>query len=174
MQRLCAAGRGRVQDERDRPVVRQLDQHIGAEYALFNRHTVRAQGIAQIGDKRRSDLRPRRPREIRATSFARIAEERELADNQRSPADIQQRAIEVRRGIERREDAQAGDLLRHPFRRFARIVMRNAHQQHHAAPNGTNDLPPYRDRGMFDALQDNTHERKGYTVRRRVESRRHT
>src|SRR5215211_4695030 len=100
---LCAydAGDGgnsslvRVQDDRHRSVVDELELHPGTEDARLDRHAERAQLVAEAFVERLRNLRTRGGREARAVPLRRIREQRELADDERGAGHVDERAVEA-------------------------------------------------------------------------------
>src|SRR4051794_33772496 len=83
-----------VEDDRDRPVVDELDGHRGAEDAALHGHAERLEVGAEALVERLRLLRRRRLREAGPVALAGVGEERELGDDERSAAGVEQAPVE--------------------------------------------------------------------------------
>ena len=99
-------GRSRVlglQQDRHRPVVDQLDVHVGAEDAGLDRHALGAQRLDERLVDRLAVLGRRGVGEARPVALAGVGVERELRDGQHLAADVGERQVhEARRRPRRR------------------------------------------------------------------------
>ena len=102
-----ATGR-RVEPDRERAVVDELDRHLGTEPAGRHGHAQPAQRIGEPQVEPLGEVRRGGAGEPGPASAARVGEERELRDHQRRPADVEQRP--VRPPVVVAEDAQLGRL----------------------------------------------------------------
>ena len=98
----------------------------------------------------------RRIREARPVAPARVREQRELADDERLAADVEERAVEAALVV--LEDPQAGDLPGEPLGRFGRVFVPGTDEHEQAAAARADDLAVDRDRGPRHALHDRSHQ----------------
>ena len=105
-------GRG-LEHDRHGSVVHELDRHVRTEDAGLDRHAERPERRAEALDERLRLLRRRRSREARSVPLRAVGEERELADDERGAALVEQREVEP--PVVRRKDPEPGDLSRQPL-----------------------------------------------------------
>src|SRR4051812_25913461 len=127
-----------LEGERDGAVVDELDAHPGAEDAGLDGDPLRPQRLAERLVERLRLLRRRCLREARTVALARVCEQRELTDDERRAADVQEREVEAPVGL---EDPQPRDLPREPRRRLLPVASRHAEQDEQAATDGADDAP---------------------------------
>src|SRR5581483_3907544 len=104
-----------IQHDRHRAVVDELDLHPRAENAGRHLDPERPQLGAVALVERLGDLRAGGAGEARAVAAARVREQRELADDERCAAGVEERAVEAARFVG--EDPQLPRLAREPHRR---------------------------------------------------------
>jgi hypothetical protein len=138
----------RVERDRDRAVVDELDLHACTENALLDRHAELSKRCGEVLVEGLGELRPRRMRERRSVSLRRVGDQRELADDESLAAGVQERAVELARLV--LEDAQAGDLPRKPFRLLGRIAFCDAEEDEQTCA----DLTARRRTRAGDTLDD--------------------
>src|SRR5919205_2278980 len=102
------------EDDRHRPVVDEFDRHASAEDTGLDGDALRAQRGAEAVIERFRGLRRRGLAEARSVPLARIGDERELADNERRAADVEEAAVEPAALVF--EQAQPRDLCSEAFR----------------------------------------------------------
>src|SRR5690349_11917190 len=141
------------QDDRDGPVVHELDLHPGAEDAGRDLDAEVAQRRAERLVQRLRPLRAGGRREARAVALRRVGEERELADDERRAAGLEERAVELAGVV--LEDAQARDLAGEALRSGGVVAGADAEQD---AEPGADRSPGGRARAD-DALDDRSHSR---------------
>src|SRR5581483_7089196 len=84
-----------LEDDRDRPVVHELERHPGAEDAGLDRDAEAAEGRAEALVERLCELGPGGVREARPRPLAGVGEQRELGDDERGAARLEQGAVEA-------------------------------------------------------------------------------
>src|SRR5205807_3868146 len=89
----------RVQYDRHRSVVDELDRHARAEDAALHRNATAGKRSAELQVKGFCLFRRRGLRKARPVSLARVCQQRELAHNERRPAAIEQASVESPLGI---------------------------------------------------------------------------
>src|SRR5579871_3450241 len=139
-------GSGYFQEDRDGPVVDELDLHVSAEAPACRSELVADQLVERTRELRRGGAG-----EAGAVAAARVGVERELADAQHRA--LAERVVHLPCGVG--EDPQRPQLLREPPRAFGVVVRRDAEQHEHARPD-------VRDRLVLDAhgrARDALHER---------------
>ena len=143
----------RVEDERDRAVIDQLDLHIGPENAARDgTHALGLQGRRQAGDQRSRQLGPGCIDELRPAAFASRAIQGELGDHQRAPAGIKERSVKARWPVHGRENPQDGDLLRQPIGLRLGVGVGDPDQEQDSRADLAHDSAIDPDRGAQDAL----------------------
>jgi hypothetical protein len=103
------------------------------------------------------DLRRRGGDETGPAAFAAVAEQRELADDEHRPADIDQRQVHLPIGIV--ENAKLHRLVGKLLGVGFHIALLHAEQHEQAAADLTDDLAVDGDAGPGDALEDGFHGR---------------
>ena len=101
-----------VEDDRHRAVVHDLDLHAGAEGAGRDRDPLLPERGAERLVERLGLLRPRGGREARAVALGRVGDQRELADDERRAARVEEAPVELPLLV--LEDPQARDLAGEP------------------------------------------------------------
>ena len=102
-----ARGNSSVDDDRHRPVVDELDRHLRAEDAGRHLDAELAERRAERLVERLGLLGRRGVGEARAVALRRVGEERELRDDERGAAGVEERDVELAVAL---EDPQARDL----------------------------------------------------------------
>ena len=130
---------------------------MGPEHARLDVDTLASEGQDERLDQRPGDLRPRRIREAGSSSLLALAvcEERELADDERLAADVEERAVEP--AVVVREDPQAGDLGGEARGRLGRVLVPCTDKHEKARPARTDDLAVDTHGGSRDPLDDGAH-----------------
>ena len=108
------------------PSFDELDLHARAEDSCLDGDAELAQRRAEVLVERLGDLRTRRAGERRPVAPRRVGDERELADDERGAADVEERAVEL--AVVALEDAQARDLAGEAFRFGLRVAVGDAEQ----------------------------------------------
>ena len=93
--------------------------------------------------------------EARPLALPRVGEERELADDERPTARVQERAVEA--PVPVGEDPQAGDLDREPLGRRVAVADGHAEQHEHSGAARSDDLAADPYLGPGDPLDDGPH-----------------
>ena len=94
-------------------------------------------------------------REARPVALARVGDERELADDERLAADVDERAVEA--PVLVLEDPKARDLGGHALCVGGRVAGCDPEQNDDAGPTRGRPLASHRDRRLGDALDDRPH-----------------
>jgi hypothetical protein len=140
------------QDDRDGPVVHELDLHPGAEDAGRDLDAEVAQRRAERLVQRLRPLRAGGRREARAVALRRVGEERELADDERRAAGLEERAVELAGVV--LEDTELPDLRREPLGPRAVVITRDAEQDEQPRADLADGLAADADGRARDALDD--------------------
>ncbi len=142
-------------------VVHELDLHHRAEACPSRRGTPAPRSASQNAlDERLSDLSGRAASEkLGSSSLLTLAirEQRELTDDERLAAGVEQRAVEA--AVLVREDAKTRDLRGQACRVVVRVALGDAEQDEQSRPAGAHDLAAHRDGCPGDPLDDSAHRR---------------
>src|SRR5205823_6255966 len=123
----------RVEHDRHRPVVDELDLHRRAEDSALDRYAGRLERVANPRVPRLRDLLAGGAREVRARAPASVGDQCELADDERRAGDVEDAPVERPRFA--REDPQARDLRGQPVRVGFTIVRGDADEYDQAGPD---------------------------------------
>ena len=147
-----------VENDRDRTVVDERDLHPGSEHAGPNGHDELAERLAEALVQWLGDLGPRRLREVGARSLLTraVGEERELADDERLAADVDERPVEA--AVLVGEDAQARDLGGEPRGRRLVVTHRDSDEHEQTRAAARDDVAVDGDRRLAHALDDDPHD----------------
>jgi hypothetical protein len=149
------AYRLRVEHDRDWAVVGELHGHAGAEDACRDWHPERAKVVAEALVERLRLLGLGGTAEARAVALGGVRDQRELADDDRCGAEVEERAVEAALLI--LEDPQARDAAREPCRLLLPIRPRDPEQDAEARPDLSNDVGVHDHPRRRDALDDGPH-----------------
>src|SRR5262245_33416096 len=152
-----------LEHDRHRPVVHELDLHLRAEDTGRDRDAERSQLVAEPLVERLGDLRGRSAAEARPVPLRGVGDERELRDDERRPADVDDAPVEAALVVG--EDPQPGDLPGELCGVLLRVVRSHAEQDAEAGPNLGGDISrdPYPSLG--DPLADGPQSRSRIRAR---------
>jgi hypothetical protein len=143
-----------VEDDRDRAVVRDLDDHPGAEHACLGGKAEVAELLAERFVQRFGHVGPGRFREVRPGSLlaSAIRYERELADDERLAARVDDAPVEPALLV--LEDPQAGDLAGETQGGRLVVSQRDAEEDAEPRADGGDGFPVDEDARLADPLDE--------------------
>src|SRR5438552_9746665 len=148
------------QDERDGSVVLNSDLHDGSKASGLGFYSAFAKPLHEHLVELLCALRIACFEQARPAALAHVGEQRELRDDERRAADVDQAEVHPPRLVG--ENAQIDDLVREPLHRAVLVIRRRTHQQHETVADGCTPLfarlPPAHGAGGH-ALRDNSHPR---------------
>ncbi len=118
-------------------------------------HAGAPQFRGELVDQRFGDRRVSGRDEARAAAFAHIGEQRELRDDERLAAGVDQRAVEAASLVG--EQAQFGALAGHPARPGGVVALCDADEHEETRTDGAHDVVTDGDTGPGHTLQDDAH-----------------
>ena len=127
-----------VENDGHRAVVDELDLHPRAEDARLHADALSAQAVDDTCDQRLRDLRRCRLREARPVALPRVPVERELADEERLAAGVEQGPVEAAFVVG--EDAQPRDLRCEAVGGFGRVLVAGTDQDEQPCATRADDL----------------------------------
>jgi hypothetical protein len=161
------AGLGKVEHQRHRAVVDELDLHVRAEAAALDGDAELAQPRDQPVDPRRGELRQLRALEGRAATARRRGEEGELRHDEQGAADGAKVAVESAAFVF--EEPQAGDLFRRPVGQGVVVAARHTDQRDEATADRRDPIARDLDPRPCDPLQDDAHAFRLFSLTMRPE-----
>jgi len=146
-----------VEDDRHRAVVDKLEFHVRPEDAGLDRNPEIAQRLAEVLDQRLGDIGTCCLRETGSSSLltSAIGEQRELADDERLAAGVEEGAVEAAGVVGK--DPEPRDLARKAHGRFGRVVVPGTDEHHEAPPARADHLGLDPDRTARYSLDDGAH-----------------
>ena len=132
--------------------------HVRAEDAGLDRDAERAELGAEPFDERLRLLGRRGSGEARAVALRGVGDQRELGDDERGAAGVEEAAVEL--PVVVGEHAQPRDLAREPCGRVVVVAGRDAEQNAEAGADLARDYALHRHPGRADALTNGSHARR--------------
>jgi hypothetical protein len=146
-----------VENDRHWAVVHERNVHSRSEHTRLHRYALSAQRLTEALVERLRDLWTSRLREVGPSSLlvSAIRDERELADDERVAADVDQRAVETVGLVP--EDPEPRDLSSKPEGFVLSVLPGDPEQDQEAVSALPDDLATDRDRGPSDPLNNGAH-----------------
>jgi hypothetical protein len=141
-----------VEHDRDRAVVCDLDEHAGAEGTSCDRDALPLEGGAERFVDGLRLFRAGGVREARPVALRRVRYERELADDERLAARVDDAPVEPALLV--LEDPQAGDLAGETQGGRLVVSQRDAEEDAEPRADGGDGFPVDEDARLADSLDD--------------------
>jgi hypothetical protein len=143
------------EDDRDRPVVHELDAHACAERTGGNLHSLSSESRAEAVDQGASTLGARSVRETGAVSSRRVGKKGELTHDEGLSTDVDDRVVEPAAFV--LEDSKPRHLDGEGLGVVRFILFGDAEEDQQSWPARSEGLLVDRDRSTPHALDDGSH-----------------
>jgi hypothetical protein len=145
----------RVEHERDRAVVHEIDDHVGAELPRLDAHSGRFDVALKLIEPWNRLVGGRRGVERRPPPLANISVERELRDEQHLTADLHDRTVHAPLVVG--EDTDGGDLSCDPLAVVRRVPLLDPDENEEALADRSDRVPLDTHGGLRDSLDQRSH-----------------